>query len=73
MVAFFPFFPRLIFLFILHISGICKIVSPISASNPAEFVLMKEKKDFKFETIVQPLRLSKWNEKDIITFSKRGR
>ncbi|AES59966.1 lysine-specific demethylase JMJ706 [Medicago truncatula] len=53
--------------------GICKIVSPISASNPAEFVLMKEKKDFKFETIVQPLRLSKWNEKDIITFSKRGR
>ncbi|KAJ1376380.1 JmjN domain [Sesbania bispinosa] len=30
--------------------GICKIVSPIAASNPASFVLMKEKKDFKFET-----------------------
>ncbi|KAH1139021.1 hypothetical protein AAZX31_10G181500 [Glycine max] len=53
--------------------GICKIVSPIAASNPAAFVLMKEKKDFKFETNVQPLRLSKWNEKDIITFSMRGR
>ncbi|RZB94343.1 Lysine-specific demethylase isoform I [Glycine soja] len=53
--------------------GICKIVSPIAASNPAAFVLMKEKKNFKFETNVQPLRLSKWNEKDIITFSMRGR
>ncbi|TKY69083.1 Lysine-specific demethylase JMJ706 [Spatholobus suberectus] len=53
--------------------GICKIVSPIAASNPAALVLMKEKNDFKFETNVQPLRLSKWNEKDIITFSMRGR
>ncbi|RDX77684.1 Lysine-specific demethylase, partial [Mucuna pruriens] len=53
--------------------GICKIVSPIAASNPAAFVLMKEKKDFKFETNVQPLRLSKWNEKDTVTFSMRGR
>ncbi|KAG4906172.1 hypothetical protein JHK84_054678 [Glycine max] len=55
-------------------TGICKIVSPIAASNPAAFVLMKEKKDFKFETNVQPLRLSKWiDEKDIISFSLRGR
>ncbi|KAI5397232.1 hypothetical protein KIW84_063163 [Lathyrus oleraceus] len=53
--------------------GICKIVSPVTASNSADFVITKEKKDFKFETIVQPLRLSKWNEKDMITFSKRGR
>ncbi|XP_027189101.2 lysine-specific demethylase JMJ13-like [Cicer arietinum] len=53
--------------------GICKIVSPIAASISASDVLMEEKKDFKFETIVQPLRLSKWNEKDMITFSKRGR
>ncbi|PNY04674.1 lysine-specific demethylase 5D-like protein [Trifolium pratense] len=52
--------------------GICKIVSPITATNHADYVLMKEKKDFKFETIVQPLRLSKGNEKDMITFSKRG-
>jgi histone demethylase JARID1 len=63
------------YVYFLHfyISGICKIVSPISATNPADYVLMKEKKDLKFETIVQPLRLSKWNEKDMITFSKRGR
>lgn len=60
-------------IFDLNISGICKIVSPIAASNPASFVLMKEKKDFKFETIVQPLRLFKSNEKDMITCSKRGR
>ncbi|BAT98728.1 hypothetical protein VIGAN_10005400 [Vigna angularis var. angularis] len=53
--------------------GICKIVSPIAASNPAAFVLMKEKKDFKFETNLQPLRLSKWNEKETITFSMSGR
>ncbi|KAK7407801.1 hypothetical protein VNO78_09894 [Psophocarpus tetragonolobus] len=54
--------------------GICKIVSPISTTNPAAFVLMKEKKDFTFETNVQPLRISTWNEKeDIITFSMRGR
>ncbi|TKY67763.1 Lysine-specific demethylase JMJ706 [Spatholobus suberectus] len=53
--------------------GICKIVSPIVASIPAVDVLTKEKKDFKFETNVQPLRLSDWNEKDKITFSMRGR
>ncbi|KAK7310245.1 hypothetical protein RJT34_07640 [Clitoria ternatea] len=53
--------------------GICKIVSPISASSPASLVLMKERKNFKFETNVQPLRLSKWNEKDLVTFSMRGR
>ncbi|OIV99596.1 hypothetical protein TanjilG_17406 [Lupinus angustifolius] len=51
-------------------SGICKIVSPIIASIPASVVLTKEKKDFKFETNVQPLRLSEWNEKDKITFMK---
>ncbi|XP_019465230.1 PREDICTED: lysine-specific demethylase JMJ706-like isoform X1 [Lupinus angustifolius] len=50
--------------------GICKIVSPIIASIPASVVLTKEKKDFKFETNVQPLRLSEWNEKDKITFMK---
>ncbi|AES59963.1 transcription factor jumonji family protein [Medicago truncatula] len=33
--------------------GICKIVSPIAASNPASFVLTEEKMDFKFNTIVQ--------------------
>ncbi|ESW19401.1 hypothetical protein PHAVU_006G121800 [Phaseolus vulgaris] len=53
--------------------GMCKIVSPIAASNPPAFVLMKEKRDFKFETNLQPLRLSKWNEKDAITFSMSGR
>ncbi|CAL0329335.1 unnamed protein product [Lupinus luteus] len=50
--------------------GICKIVSPITASIPAAVVLTKEKKDFKFETNVQPLRLSEWNEKDKIIFMK---
>ncbi|XP_027362431.1 lysine-specific demethylase JMJ706-like [Abrus precatorius] len=53
--------------------GICKIIAPIAASNPASFVLTKERMDFMFETNVQPLRLSKWNEKDIMTFSMRGR
>ncbi|MED6194978.1 hypothetical protein PIB30_033702 [Stylosanthes scabra] len=53
--------------------GICKIVSPVIASVPADVVLTKEKKDFKFETNVQPLRLSKWNDKDIMNFSMSGR
>ncbi|KAK7244649.1 hypothetical protein RIF29_39474 [Crotalaria pallida] len=52
--------------------GICKIVSPIIASIPAALVLTKEKEDFMFETNIQPLRLSEWNEKDKITFM-RGR
>jgi len=69
--SFFVFFCMLIF--DLNISGICKIVSPIAASNPASFVLMEEKKDFKFNTIVQPLRVFKSNEMDKITFSKRRR
>ncbi|KAL2329160.1 hypothetical protein Fmac_022587 [Flemingia macrophylla] len=49
--------------------GICKIVSPIVASIPADIVLTKEKEDFKFQTSVQPLRLSEWNEKDKMSFS----
>lgn len=57
----------------LNISGICKIVSPIAASNPASFVLTEEKMDFKFNTIVQPLRVFKSNEMEKITFSKRRR
>ncbi|KAI4315921.1 hypothetical protein L6164_023950 [Bauhinia variegata] len=48
--------------------GICKIVSPVKASIPADVVL----KDFRFMTHEQPLRLSKWNEKDFIVY-KRGR
>lgn len=55
------------------LSGICKIVSPIVATIPAIEVLTKEKKNFKFETNVQPLWLSEWNEKDITTFSMRRR
>lgn len=53
--------------------GICRIVCPINASIPAAVVLMKEIKDFKFETIVQPLRLSEGNENNDITFSMRRR
>ncbi|KAK7264102.1 hypothetical protein RJT34_31706 [Clitoria ternatea] len=45
--------------------------SNYNASIPAVVVLTKEKNDFKFETNVQPLRLSKWNEKDNITFSMK--
>lgn len=54
-------------------SGICKIVSPISASVPAGAVLMKEKAGFKFTTRVQPFRLSEWDADDRITFFMSGR
>ncbi|KAK9144262.1 hypothetical protein Sjap_004165 [Stephania japonica] len=53
--------------------GICKIVSPLSASVPAGVVLMKEKAGFKFTTRVQPLRLSEWDSDDKITFFMSGR
>ncbi|ONK58949.1 uncharacterized protein A4U43_C08F1390 [Asparagus officinalis] len=53
--------------------GICKIVSPISASVPAGVVLMKEKPGFKFTTRVQPFRLSEWDIDDKITFFMSGR
>ncbi|XP_031502723.1 lysine-specific demethylase JMJ13 [Nymphaea colorata] len=53
--------------------GICKIVSPLSASVPAGVVLMKEKAGFKFTTRVQPLRLSEWDSEDKITFYMSGR
>ncbi|KAJ7982670.1 Lysine-specific demethylase [Quillaja saponaria] len=53
--------------------GICKIISPVDASIPAGFVLTKELTDFKFETNVQPLRLSEWSTNDKITFTERGR
>ncbi|KAF7836562.1 lysine-specific demethylase JMJ706-like [Senna tora] len=56
-----------------HKYGICKIVSPINATIPSAIVLMKEIKDFKFETIVQPLGFSERNDNDEITFSLRGR
>ncbi|KAK9716151.1 hypothetical protein RND81_06G214200 [Saponaria officinalis] len=53
--------------------GICKIVSPISASVPAGVVLMKEKAGFKFTTRVQPLRLAEWDTDDRVTFYMSGR
>lgn len=53
--------------------GICKIVSPVSASVPAGIVLMKEKAGFKFTTRVQPLRLAEWNSDDRVTFFMSGR
>ncbi|XP_020094592.1 lysine-specific demethylase JMJ706 isoform X1 [Ananas comosus] len=53
--------------------GICKIVSPISASVPAGAVLMKEQAGFKFSTRVQPLRLSEWDADDKISFFMSGR
>eukprot|EP01018_Ginkgo_biloba_P006432 Gb_15885 [translate_table: standard] len=46
--------------------GICKIVSPVSASVPAGVVLMKEKSGFKFTTRVQPLKVAKWDSDDQI-------
>lgn len=59
---------------ILHLlSGICKIVSPLSASVPAGIVLMKEKAGFKFTTRVQPLRLAEWDTDDKVTFFMSGR
>ncbi|KAI4303334.1 hypothetical protein MLD38_038979 [Melastoma candidum] len=53
--------------------GICKIVSPLSASVPAGVVLMQEKTGFKFTTRVQPLRLAEWNSDDKVTFFMSGR
>ncbi|KAJ8773899.1 hypothetical protein K2173_009330 [Erythroxylum novogranatense] len=53
--------------------GICKIVSPLSASVPAGVVLMKEKAGFKFTTRVQPLRLAEWDTDDRATFFMSGR
>ncbi|XP_076922003.1 lysine-specific demethylase JMJ13-like [Bidens hawaiensis] len=53
--------------------GICKIVSPLSASVPAGMVLMKEKAGFRFTTRVQPLRLAEWNDDDKVTFFLSGR
>ncbi|XP_078437831.1 lysine-specific demethylase JMJ13-like [Wolffia australiana] len=53
--------------------GICKIISPLSASVPAGMVLMKDKAGFKFTTRVQPLRLAEWDKDDKITFFMSGR
>ncbi|CAN1173571.1 Lysine-specific demethylase JMJ13 [Linum perenne] len=53
--------------------GICKIVSPLSASVPAGVVLMREKAGFKFTTRVQPLRLAEWDNDDRVTFFMSGR
>ncbi|GAB4857868.1 hypothetical protein Ancab_015773 [Ancistrocladus abbreviatus] len=53
--------------------GMCKIVSPVSASVPAGVVLMKEKAGFKFTTRVQPLRLAEWDTDDKATFFMSGR
>ncbi|KAI7743035.1 hypothetical protein M8C21_032700 [Ambrosia artemisiifolia] len=53
--------------------GICKIVSPLSASVPAGTVLTREKVGFKFTTRVQPLRLAEWNTDDKVTFFMSGR
>ncbi|KAK6162184.1 hypothetical protein DH2020_002025 [Rehmannia glutinosa] len=53
--------------------GICKIVSPVSASVPAGIVLMKEKAGFKFTTRVQPLCLAEWDSDDKVTFFMSGR
>ena len=55
------------------ISGICKIVCPVSADVPAGVVLMKEKAGFKFTTRVQPLRLAEWDTDDKVTFFMSGR
>lgn len=53
--------------------GICKIVSPITASVPAGVVLMKEQAGFRFTTRVQPLRLAEWDTDDKVTFFMSGR
>lgn len=53
--------------------GICKIVSPLSASVPAGVVLTREKASFKFTTRVQPLRLAEWDSDDRVTFFMSGR
>ena len=46
---------------------------PINACVPASDVLTKETKEFKFETIVQPIRLARWDFDDKIAFFRRGR
>lgn len=53
--------------------GICKIISPSSASVPAGVVLTKEQPGFKFTTRVQPLRLAEWDTEDKVTFFMSGR
>ncbi|XP_038905001.1 lysine-specific demethylase JMJ706 isoform X3 [Benincasa hispida] len=53
--------------------GICKIVSPLTASVPAGAVLMKEKPGFKFTTRVQPFRFAEWDTDDQVTFYMSGR
>ncbi|KAL5713036.1 hypothetical protein ACHQM5_015152 [Ranunculus cassubicifolius] len=53
--------------------GICKIVSPITASVPAGSVLIKEKRNFKFTARVQPLRIAKWSKDDKLVFSANPR
>ncbi|KAJ6845955.1 lysine-specific demethylase JMJ706-like isoform X6 [Iris pallida] len=53
--------------------GICKIISPISASVPAGVVLMKEKTGFTFTTKVQPFRLAEWDMDDKTSFFMSGR
>ncbi|XP_038680297.1 lysine-specific demethylase JMJ706-like isoform X2 [Tripterygium wilfordii] len=53
--------------------GMCKIISPLSASVPAGIVLMKEKAGFKFTTRVQPLRLAEWDTADRVAFFMSGR
>nr|XP_043608846.1 lysine-specific demethylase JMJ706 [Erigeron canadensis] len=53
--------------------GICKIVSPLTATVPAGMVLMKENAGFRFTTRVQPLRLAEWNTDDKVTFFMSGR
>ncbi|XWS49291.1 hypothetical protein CRYUN_Cryun13aG0151300 [Craigia yunnanensis] len=53
--------------------GICKIISPLSATVPAGVVLMKEKVGFKFTTRVQPFRLAEWDTDDRVTFFMSGR
>jgi hypothetical protein len=53
--------------------GICKIVSPVSASVPAGSVLIKELGGIKFTTRVQPLRLAEWSKDDKFAFFMSGR
>ncbi|KAF8032540.1 hypothetical protein BT93_D1444 [Corymbia citriodora subsp. variegata] len=53
--------------------GICKIISPLSATVPAGVVLTREKAAFKFTTRVQPLRLAEWDSDDRVTFFMSGR
>ncbi|CAN6253670.1 unnamed protein product [Urochloa humidicola] len=53
--------------------GICKIISPVSASVPAGSVLMKELGGIKFTTRVQPLRLAEWSKDDKFAFFMSGR